>query len=79
VIVCLCRSVSDSDIQAAVASGAKTIADVTSFCGAGGGCGACRSDITALIKKSEVGPVKTTTLLRSERLLPVLETQLGCG
>jgi bacterioferritin-associated ferredoxin len=41
VIACHCHGVSDRRIAAEVEAGARTVAEVTSRCGAGGDCGGC--------------------------------------
>lgn len=47
--VCHCEAVTDRTVDAAIASGADTVDDVTSRCRAGGGCGGCHSTLQALI------------------------------
>ena len=49
-IVCLCRGVNERTIQSAIQRGATTVSDLTRACGAGGGCGQCRSMIGCLIE-----------------------------
>jgi bacterioferritin-associated ferredoxin len=39
--VCHCRAVTDWGVRRAIASGARTIADITANCQAGRGCGGC--------------------------------------
>jgi bacterioferritin-associated ferredoxin len=51
VLVCLCNTVSKKEIRGCVASGASTVAEVGEACGAGTGCGGCRSDIRALLSR----------------------------
>jgi bacterioferritin-associated ferredoxin len=48
-VICHCRRVSSSVIEAAIAGGAATVADVTGRCGAGGRCGSCVTSIEALL------------------------------
>ena len=54
--ICHCKAVSDRTINAAVASGALTVADVTARCRAGGGCGSCHSALQALIDANVACP-----------------------
>ena len=49
-IVCLCRGVSERQVETAVAKGAATVDDVSRACGAGSDCGACRYLLAALIE-----------------------------
>ena len=49
-IVCLCRGVTERHVEAVVADGAATVAQVTQACGAGGDCGACRRMVAALVE-----------------------------
>ena len=39
--VCSCRAVTDRTIDAAIASGASSVEEITSKCAAGGRCGGC--------------------------------------
>lgn len=48
-VLCHCEAVSDRTVDAAVASGAHTVADITARCRAGGGCGGCHASLQALI------------------------------
>jgi bacterioferritin-associated ferredoxin len=48
-LVCACNTVSQREIRACVANGASTVAEVGEACGAGTGCGGCRSRIRALL------------------------------
>jgi bacterioferritin-associated ferredoxin len=67
-IVCLCRGVNDRTIESIVRNGAETVEELTDACGAGGGCGACRSAIACLIENYAAqnvvalssGPISTT-------------------
>jgi len=49
VIVCLCRASSDATIRQAIDEGARSVSAVGAVCGAGTGCGACRSHIHSMI------------------------------
>jgi bacterioferritin-associated ferredoxin len=48
-IVCHCEVVSDRHVRDAIACGASTVEDVGDRCGAGTGCGGCRSTIGVLL------------------------------
>jgi bacterioferritin-associated ferredoxin len=48
-IVCVCRRVSDRAVLAAMAAGARSLADVARATGAGTSCGCCRGTIEALL------------------------------
>jgi bacterioferritin-associated ferredoxin len=49
VYVCHCMAVTDRTIGAVIASGARSVDEVTKLCHAGGGCGGCHSHLQALI------------------------------
>ena len=58
-IVCHCRSVSDSQVRLAIGgSGDQPVVcevdDVTRVCGAGGDCGGCRPVIASLLEEAGV-------------------------
>ena len=44
-ILCICQSVTDRDVEAAIQDGARSLADVSRACGAGNDCGCCRGMI----------------------------------
>jgi len=44
-ILCICQSVTDREVDAAIRAGAHSLADVSNVCGAGGDCGSCRRSI----------------------------------
>ena len=50
--VCHCKVVSQGAIDAAISSGARTVADVTARCRAGGGCGGCHGALQRLLNAS---------------------------
>lgn len=54
--VCHCKAVTDRTIDAAIASGARTIAEVTARCRAGGGCGGCHGVLQALVDATAASP-----------------------
>jgi len=46
VVLCICRSVTDRELEAAIRAGARSLDDVASACGgAGTDCGVCRDTI----------------------------------
>ena len=44
-VLCICQSVTDREVDAAIRDGARSLADVSSACGAGTDCGCCRAAI----------------------------------
>ena len=52
-IVCSCEVVSDRTVNAAIASGASTIQEVSSRCGAGARCGGCWPTLAELLDEHE--------------------------
>jgi bacterioferritin-associated ferredoxin len=50
--VCHCTATTDRTIDAVIASGAQSVAEVTARCRAGGGCGGCHRRLQALIDAS---------------------------
>jgi len=51
-VLCICRAVTDREIDAAVSAGARSVDAVGACCGAGTDCGACREAIEARIQGS---------------------------
>jgi bacterioferritin-associated ferredoxin len=51
-IVCVCRGVSERQVEAAVAEGATTMDQVARACGAGTDCGACRFMVRELAESA---------------------------
>jgi len=51
--VCHCKVVNDQVVNAAIASGARSVAEVTNLCTAGGGCGGCHTMLQAMIDAVE--------------------------
>lgn len=47
--VCHCRAVTGRAVRAAIASGARSIDDITASCHAGRGCGGCRHMLQAYL------------------------------
>jgi bacterioferritin-associated ferredoxin len=44
-VLCVCKAVSDREVDAAIAAGAASLDDVASRCGAGTDCGCCKDAI----------------------------------
>ena len=51
-VLCICRAITDREIDAAVSAGARSVDAVSACCGAGTDCGACREAIEARIEDS---------------------------
>jgi len=51
-VLCICRAVTEREIDAAVRAGARSVDAVGACCGAGTDCGACREAIEARIEDS---------------------------
>jgi bacterioferritin-associated ferredoxin len=51
-IVCVCRGVSERQVEAVVAAGATTADQVSRACGAGSDCGACRFMVTEIAENA---------------------------
>ncbi len=51
--VCVCLAVTEETVNAAIADGARTSAEVTAACRAGGDCGACHEMIQSMIASHE--------------------------
>jgi bacterioferritin-associated ferredoxin len=54
-ILCICRSVTDREVDAAVHAGARSLADVAEASGAGSDCGCCRKVIERRIERGCAG------------------------
>ena len=52
-IVCHCKRVTDREVKAAIQDGARCADSVGRACGAGTGCGGCRSSIDELIEHED--------------------------
>jgi bacterioferritin-associated ferredoxin len=51
-VLCICRAVTEREIDAAVHAGARSVDAVAACCGAGTDCGACQEAIEARIEDS---------------------------
>lgn len=54
-LVCHCAVVNDAAVTRAIDDGARTVAEITAACGAGGGCGGCRPTLCRLLGGHEAG------------------------
>jgi bacterioferritin-associated ferredoxin len=61
-IVCHCHGVTDREIRASVHCGARNCADVAETCGAGSGCGGCRSLVAEIVSAEK----RHLTVMRSD-------------
>ncbi|MGO8995941.1 MAG: bacterioferritin-associated ferredoxin [Polyangiaceae bacterium] len=50
--VCVCNAVTEREVGEAIGSGARTRAEVTRACGAGGDCGSCHAMIEDMLEDS---------------------------
>jgi bacterioferritin-associated ferredoxin len=51
-VLCICRAITEREIDAAVRAGASSVDAVAACCGAGTDCGACRDAIAERISDS---------------------------
>ena len=56
--VCVCRAVTDKEVEASIDAGARTVEAVTEKCQAGGDCGACHDMIADMIEAKTGCPSK---------------------
>lgn len=49
--VCVCKAVSEAEVNQAIDQGALTLEEVTRACRAGGDCGACRGHIEHMLEE----------------------------
>jgi len=54
-IVCICKRVTDRQVNAAIDAGATSVEAVGQACKAGTGCGACHEQIADMIEESCCG------------------------
>lgn len=52
--VCICARVREADLRAAIRAGARTVPAAGETCGAGTGCGSCRTRIGDLIAQERL-------------------------
>jgi bacterioferritin-associated ferredoxin len=51
-ILCICQSVTEREVDAAIRDGARSLADVSRACGAGSDCGCCARTIEQRIDRA---------------------------
>ncbi len=68
--VCCCNAVTDREVADSIEAGARTRADVTRACGAGGDCGACHGMIDEMLEANEARRSAATKGEHSVSLLP---------
>jgi bacterioferritin-associated ferredoxin len=51
-VLCICQSVTDREVDAAIREGARSVAAVTRACGAARDCGCCRSAIERRLERA---------------------------
>ena len=61
-IVCICRRVSEKQIDAAIDAGAATIEEVGMRCRAGTGCGMCKPFIAERIERKDCDRLRLPVL-----------------
>ena len=66
VIVCHCKGISSRRIEAEVAMGASTVAEVGDRCGAGTGCGGCVPLIETILRGRPTVTEQACEVLREE-------------
>ncbi|MCC6528434.1 MAG: (2Fe-2S)-binding protein [Polyangiaceae bacterium] len=71
-IVCLCRGVSDRDVERAIAAGARSLEAVRAATGAGACCGACHPAIAELVGAAARREACASAAPAARRSLPVL-------
>ena len=59
--LCICKSISDTQIREAVDQGARTIGDISARFGVGVECGKCLDDIRQLLDACVVAPPSPVT------------------
>jgi bacterioferritin-associated ferredoxin len=63
VVVCHCEVVSDADLRAAIAEGARDLDTVTDRCGAAGRCGGCIPVVEDLLEEARLAMCDLDVLL----------------
>jgi bacterioferritin-associated ferredoxin len=59
--VCSCRGVTDRTVCAAVATGARTLDDISDRCGAGARCGGCWPELERLLAEQRIRDAQLDT------------------
>jgi bacterioferritin-associated ferredoxin len=74
VYICLCRVVTRTEIEGAIAAGARTVQEVGQRCGAGTDCGKCQRTISRLLETAG-GPPPEAKRVGLAALLSRLHTR----
>lgn len=73
-IICTCFGVSENEILRVIRENSLTgVDEVTNYCKAGGGCGQCRGEITALIERVQAERTAAQPAVTSPRKLTNLQ------
>ena len=51
-VLCICQSVTDREVDAAIREGARSLAEVSRACGAGTDCGCCQGVIEQRLERA---------------------------
>ena len=63
--VCLCRAVTDRDVEQAVACGHTTLPALQATLGVATGCGRCRSHVHQMLQKTPESPFSASSCFQS--------------
>jgi bacterioferritin-associated ferredoxin len=55
-VLCICRSLTDREVDAAIQDGARSLTEVAEACGAGTDCGSCLQAIEARLSQDGPAP-----------------------
>jgi bacterioferritin-associated ferredoxin len=55
-VLCICKAVTDRELDAVIHAGARSVAEVESRTGAGTDCGCCREEIEERLRSGAQGP-----------------------
>lgn len=69
-IVCICKVVSDRTVKSVIASGARSVEEITAACRAGSGCGSCRETLQNLLDESACSRCPRQTAAVASPYLP---------
>ncbi len=69
--VCLCRAVTDRDVQQAVACGHTTLPALQATLGVATGCGRCRSHVHQMLQETPESPFSASSSFQSPSLVGV--------
>ncbi len=78
-VVCTCFGVTDKEIERVVLENSlNTVEEVTNYCKAGGGCGACKGEIEKIISKlrPEVKKAEKKEIAKPKKLTNIQKIQL---